>query len=133
MIDHRMAGETDLAGDLDRTRLGLHTLELDAVVELVDLDVVHHPVEIKMPPGAAEFAVSDGFEPHLFLLLDDLDDLAILDFFQLGRVDLALLTLGARVLDRRSAQNAADMVGAKWWLGPLHIVLREWPVLAGGS
>ncbi len=125
VLDHRMVGEPDLAGDLDRARLGLHALELDAVVELVDLDVVQHPVEVEMPPGAAEFAVGDGFEPDLFLLLDDLDDLAVLDFLELRGGDLALLALGARFLHRRGAQDGADMVGAKWRLGPLrHLVLR---------
>ena len=67
-------------------RLGLHALELDAVVEFVDLDAVEHAVEIEMPPGAAEFAVGGGLQPDLFLLLDDLLDLAVLDLFELGAV-----------------------------------------------
>jgi hypothetical protein len=119
VIDHRMNRETDLSGDLDGQRLGLHALELDAMVELIDLDIVHHPVEVEMPPGAAEFTVGDGFQADLFLLLDDLDDLAILDLLELGRGDLALLALGAGLLDRRGAQDAADMVGAEWRLGAL--------------
>ncbi len=64
-------------------RLGLHALELDAVVELVDLDAVEHAEEIEMPPGAAEFAVGGELEADLFLLLDDLLDLAVFDLFQL--------------------------------------------------
>ena len=109
-------------------RLGLHALELDAVVEFVDLDVVEHAVEIEMPPGAAEFAVGRELQPDLFLLLDDLLDLAVLDFLELGRGDLAFLALGAGILDRRGAQNAADMIGAKWRFSPLcHHFLRDWP------
>ena len=63
VLDHRMIGEPDLAVDLDRARLGLHALELDAVVELVNLDTVQHPEEIEVPPRAAEFAVGDSFRP----------------------------------------------------------------------
>ena len=50
MLEHRVVGEADLAGDADALRLGLHALELDAVVELVDLDAVEHAEEIEMPP-----------------------------------------------------------------------------------
>ena len=49
----------------------------------VDFDVVEHAVEIEMPPGAAEFAVGGELEADLFLLLDDLVDLGVLDLFQL--------------------------------------------------
>ena len=120
MLDHRVVGEADLAADLDALHLGLHALELDAVVELVELDAVEHAEEIEMPPGAAEFAVGDELEPDLFLLLDDLLDLAVLDLFQLGRGDRALFALRARLLDRRGAQQAADHVGAEGRLGALH-------------
>ena len=79
MLDHRVVGEADLAVDADRPRLGLHALELDAVIELVDLDAVEHAEEIEMPPRAAEFAVGGELEPDLLLLLDDLLDLGVLD------------------------------------------------------
>ena len=128
MLQHRVIGEADLAGDLDALHLGLHALELDAVVELVELDAVEHAEEIEMPPGATEFAVGGELEADLLLLLDDLLDLAVLDLFELRRADGALLALRARLLDRRGAQNAADMVGAEWRLGSLrHRVLRVAP------
>ena len=73
-----------------------------------------------MPPRAAEFAVGRELQPDLLLLLDDLLDLAVLDLLQLGGRDRALLALGARVLECRGAQKAADMIGAEWRLGPLH-------------
>src|SRR6476469_97085 len=113
MLDHRMIGEPDLAGHADRARLRLYALELDAVVELVNLDIVHHPVEIEVPPRAAEFAVGDGFQADLFLLLDDLDDLAVLDLLELRGRDLVLLAPGARVLHGRGTQDGADVVGAE--------------------
>ena len=40
------------------------------------------PEEIEMPPGAAELAVGGELQPDLFLLLDDLLDLAVLDRFE---------------------------------------------------
>src|ERR1039457_658792 len=119
VLDHRMVGEADLSGDLDALHLGLHALELDAVVELVELNTVQHAEEIEMPPGTAEFAVGDELEPDLLLLLDDLLDLAVLYLFQLCGGNRALLALRARLFDRRGAQQAADHVGAEWRPGPL--------------
>ena len=83
MLEHRMVGESDLAGDLDAARLGLHALELDAMIDLVDLDAIEPAVEIEVPPGAAEFAVGRELQADVLLLLDDLFDLAVLNFFQL--------------------------------------------------
>ncbi len=126
MFQHRVVGEADLALDPDALHLGLHALELDAVLELVEFDAVEHAEEVEMPPGAAEFAVGGELEADLFLLLDDLLDLAVFHLLELGRGDCALLALRARLLDRRGAQNAADMVGAKWRFCPLHsCVLRK--------
>ena len=105
MLQHRMTGETELAGDARRARPRLHALELNAVVELLDLDAVEHAVEIEMPPRAAEFAVGGDLQPDLLLLLDDLLDLAVFHLLELCRADLALFALGARVLERRGAQN----------------------------
>ena len=102
------------------------------MVEFVDLDTVEHAEEIEMPPGPAELAVGGELEADLFLLPDDLLDLAVLDLLELGRVDRALLALRARVLDRRGAQDAADMIGAKWRLCSLHVFLREARVCQAG-
>ena len=43
VLQHRVVGKSKLADDADAARLGLDALELDAVVELVDLDAVEHP------------------------------------------------------------------------------------------
>ena len=100
MLHHRMLREADLAGDADALRLGLHAVELDAVIELVELDAVEHAEEIEMPIGAAELAVGRQLEADLLLLGDDLLDFLVLDLFQLGGRDLALFALGARDLQR---------------------------------
>ena len=103
MLHHGVIGETDLAGDADALRLGLDALELDAVIELVEFDTVEHAEEIEVPVGAAEFAVGRELEADLFLLPDDLFDLAVLDVLELLRGDRAFFALGARILQRLAA------------------------------
>ena len=52
--------------------------------------------------------------------MHDLLDLHVLDLAQLVRRDLALLELGARLLDARRPEQAADLVGAERRFGSLH-------------
>src|SRR5262249_53069193 len=92
----------------------------DAVLGLVNLDAVEHAEKIEVPPGAAELAVARQLKAELFLLLDDLLDLAVLDRLELGGADGALFALGARFLERRRAQEAADMIGTERRFGLLH-------------
>src|SRR5712691_2037822 len=115
-----MVGEADLALDAQALRLGLHAVELDAGVGLVEVDAVEHPKEIEVPPGAAELAVGRKLEADLLLLLDDLLDFPVFDRLELGRRDGALFVLGAGLLERRGAQEAADMIGAVGRLGSFH-------------
>ena len=115
-----MIGKSDLADHTDAFRLGLHALELDAVVGLVDFDPVEHPEKIEVPPGTAEFAVGGKFEPDLLLLLDDVFDRAILDRLELGGADRIGFALGARLFQCGGTQKAADMIGAKRRLGSFH-------------
>src|SRR5262249_47178805 len=96
---------------------GLHALELDAVVELVDLDALQHAEEVEVPPRAAVLAIGRELETDVLLLLDDLVDLAVLDRLEVSFAELARLVLGTRVLDRGRAQDAADMVGTVRRLG----------------
>src|SRR5262249_43267114 len=117
---HRMVGKADLAHDAQPLRLGLHTAELDALLGLVNLDAVEHAEKIEVPPGAAELAVARPPKAELFLLLDALLDLPVLDRLELGGADGALFALGARFLERRRAQEAADMVGTERRFGSLH-------------
>ncbi len=83
MLDHRMAGKAELAGDLEAFVARGHGGEGDAGVHHVLLDAVEAPEEIEMPPGAAEFAVGDRLQADFFLLLDDALDLAVFDLLQL--------------------------------------------------
>ena len=86
MLDHRMAGEADLADDAGAFGARLHAGKRDALRHRVALDAVEPPEEIEVPPGAAELAVGDRLEADLLLLLDDALDLAVLDRLELGGV-----------------------------------------------
>ncbi len=119
VLQHRVAGEAELAVDLDALGLGLHAVELDGVGG-IERDAVETAEEVEMPPRAAQFAVGGELEPDLFLLLDDLLDLAVFDRAQRVGGDLAALALGARLLQHGRPQQAADMVGAEWRRGTLH-------------
>src|SRR6516164_9803381 len=103
MLEHRMMRKVELAMNANAARLGLHALELDAVVELVDLDAIEHAVKVKMPPRAAEFAVGRDFKPNLLLLFDDFFDFTVFDLAELRGTDLAFLPLRPRLLQRRGS------------------------------
>ena len=66
-----------------------------------------------MPEGAPEFAIGRELHSDVFLLLDDLLDLFILDGLELCGGDLALVALGARLLQTLGAQETADLIGAE--------------------
>src|SRR5262249_21410071 len=100
MLKHRMAGKADLAGDLQALIACGHRGKGDAGVHHMLLDAVETPEKVEMPPGAAEFAVGDRLQTGLLLLPDDALDLAVLDFLQLCRRQLALGTLLARSFQR---------------------------------
>ena len=61
ILDVRMAGEADAAGDAHALGLGLDAVEDDAVTDLVELGAVEPFEEIELPPRAAKLAV--GGEP----------------------------------------------------------------------
>ena len=118
-----MVRKAELAVNTDAARLGLHALEFNAVVELVDFHAVKQAVKVEMPPRAAEFAVGRKLQTDLFLLFDDLLDLAIFDLGELRSADLAFFPLRARFLQWRGAQDAADNIGAK-----RRLVSHHWDV-----
>ncbi len=113
MVEHRVTGKIDLAGDLDAFRLGLDAGELDAVLGGERGHAVEAAEEIEVPPRAAEFAVGRALQADRLLVLDDDRDLAVLDRLELGSGDLALLPLGARLLEAGGAQQASDVIGAE--------------------
>ena len=91
------------------------------MVGFVTLDPTEAFEEVEMPPRPAILAVGDELHADVFLLLDQLLDLGVFDLLQVGDADLALLALGAGLLQRLGAQEAADLVGAKGGLGPLQV------------
>ena len=114
MLQHRVTGgEAELAFDANAFHPALHAVKLDAVVERVALHAVKQAVEVEVPPRAAEFAVGRDFQPDVFLLLDDLLDLAVLDLRELCLRDLALLAFGAGLFQRCGTQDRADDIGAE--------------------
>ena len=123
MIDHRRTGIAELAGDRDVLRPGLHARELDAVRGADQLGAVQQLEEVELPPGAAKLAVGRELQADLFLLLDDLFNFLILDRFQRGGIDLALLAFDARFFQRCGTQDRADMIGAEGCGGVVHFNL----------
>ena len=89
MLEHRVAGKADLAGDLDALVARGDGGECDALVHHMLFDAVEAPEEIEMPPGTAEFAVGDRLQADILLAFDDALDLLILDCLERGGVDLA--------------------------------------------
>ena len=73
--------------------------------------------EVDVEIGAAELAVGDAVQAHVFLELDDVGDGAVFHRAQLLGRDLALGVLLARVEQELGAQEAADVVGTEGGLG----------------
>ena len=120
MLEHRMAGKADLAGDPHAFVAGGDGGKGDAGLHDVAFDTVEPPEEIEMPPRAPELAVADRLQPGRFLPADDVFDFAVLDGRELGFRDLALGAAFARRLQCYGPQQAADMIGAERRLGSLH-------------
>ena len=86
----------------------------------LEADTVQPTEEVVMPPGPAVLAVGDRLEADRLLLGDDLPDLGVLDRRQLLGGDAAGLALGAGLLQRRRAQDGADVIGTEWHIGRGH-------------
>ena len=84
-----VGGEADRPVDVQAERPGLDALELDAVVELDDVDAVQHPEEVEVPPRAAELAVGGELEAGGGLARDEGGDRLILDRTQPGVVEFS--------------------------------------------
>src|SRR5262249_4106131 len=114
----------ELALEAKQDRARLRALELELALAVVGLDAVERGEEIGLPRGAAILAVGDRPEPGRLLLADERDDLAVLDGAQRPGVDLAALALLTRLVQRRRAQEAADVIGAERGRGALHMTLN---------
>src|SRR5258707_10729637 len=126
MREHRMiVGEIEPADHTHRVMPGLNARELDAFVGVEQFAAGELRQEIKMPPGAAEFAIGRELQADRRLLVHDLFDLDVLDLAQIVGRYLALLQFGARLLDARRPQQAADLVGAERSFCSLHVLLPK--------
>jgi hypothetical protein len=70
-----------------------------------------------MEEGTPELAIGDALQAHLFLLSGHLGDALILDRAQRLGLDLPPVAPRPRLEQPLRAQEAADVVGAKWWPG----------------
>src|SRR6202040_254301 len=114
MPDHRVTRKpAEFAVEPQQDRPRLRSLELELALAVVRFDAVEPDQEIGLPGGAAIFTVGDGVEADLLLFADQLGDLLVLDRLQGLGIDFAALALTARLLERRSAQQAADVIGAE--------------------
>src|SRR4051812_41770959 len=121
MLDHRMRHvAAELLVDAQQDWPRLRALELELALADIGFDAIEPDQEVGLPRSAAVFAVGDRFQSGLLLLLDQRCDLTVLDRLELRRRDPAALALAARLLQRRRAQQAADMIGAKRWFGSHH-------------
>src|ERR1700683_2789211 len=76
--------------------------------------------KIVVPGNAPVLAVGDRLQSDALLLANDALDLAVLDLPERVRADFAAFALFPRLLERRGAQQAADVVGAKRRFRVLH-------------
>ena len=122
VVEHRVAGEADLAGDAQPLGLGLDSsLEGDAVIGAERFHSVEPFEKIEMPHGAAEFPICRAAQSGLRLSGDDALDRGILSGAQLGGGDFAARTPGSRILQGGRAEQAADVIGAERWCCACHI------------
>ena len=119
VLQHRMAGKTDLAGDAHAFIAGGDGGKSDTAIHHVTLDAIETPQEIEMPPRAAELAVADCLQADRLLLFDDVFDRAVFHDLQRAGRDLAFGVAFARISKRCRPQQAADMIGTKWRFGSL--------------
>src|SRR5690349_151456 len=80
----------------------------------VDAQLTERAIEKAVIGAAAEFPVSDKFEAQSLLQPDRIDNGVIFGGGELVRIDLALGEAGAFAQQFCRAQQAADMLGAKW-------------------
>ncbi len=106
--------EADRARDLDAPGLGLHPLELDAVIELDDVHTAEPAEEVEVPPRATELAVGRELQPGIRLFYEKLADRLILDLGEGAIVEIAGSVSLAGLVQRLGAKEAADDVGAEW-------------------
>ena len=107
-----MTGErAELADNAQHHRLRVDSLKPDLALAEISLNTVKPAEEIVIPERTPELAVGDGLKADVLLLFDDGRDFAIFDRLQRVGRDLAFLVFCPGLFQRRSAQQAADVVG----------------------
>ena len=110
--------QVDLLGHMDGRRreldVALGVVELDPDVARGLLDAAELVDEVHVPGRASELAVGGRLQADVALHLDDLADRLILGRPQLIERQLARRVLVAGRQQTGGAQQAADVIGAKW-------------------
>ena len=83
-------------------------------------DAVEAPHKIEVPGRAAELTIGDDVVTRRFLLGDEIADGVVLHGLERRGVDPAALKVGARLLECRGAQEAADVVVTERSVGLIH-------------
>src|SRR5262249_45714339 len=109
MLDHRMAGKSELAGDAHPLVAGGDACKCNAGIHDVAFNAVETPEKIEVPPGATELSVGDGLQPHLLLLLDHAVDLAVLE-----RLEFRRTAPGPRRFPAAPPPRARPARGSPW-------------------
>ena len=117
-LDERVVFTTDLAGQLGGIFPGFLVVEEVAMLEGDVLDTLETPEEVEVPVAAAELAIGHGLEPRGLLLMNQVNDQAVLNSSELGPADLVGRKLLPRVLQFLGTQERTNNVVAKWGNSP---------------
>lgn len=117
-LDERVVFTTDLAGQLGGIFPGFLVVEEVAMLEGDVLDTLETPEEVEVPVAAAELAIGHGLEPRGLLLMNQVNDQAVLNSGEVGPADLAGRKLLPRVLQFLGTQERTNNVVAKWGNSP---------------
>ena len=124
MVQHRMiVGEIELADHPHRVMPGLHAGELDAGLGMKQFAAGQLARKSKCHQERRNSPSVASFRPIGACLCTTFSISHVLGLAQIVGGDFALLQPGARFLDARRPQQAADLVGAERGFGSLHGLL----------
>ena len=107
VVQERVVAEVQFPGQADAFGAGVHAVKVVAAFHLLFFNPVEAPHEVKVPPGAAEFAVGNALQPLRPLAGDEFPDFAVFSFAQAFRGKAACFPLPARLFQGLRAQKAA--------------------------